>query len=38
MNKIIISLLLTFILISCKSHKAGCDAYSKLENKKDHQI
>ena len=38
--KIIISILLIgFILVSCKTSKNGkCDAYSKNEIKKDHQI
>lgn len=38
MIKPIIICFLTIVLISCKSSKAKCEAYTQKEIKKDHQI
>lgn len=32
--KLVIVILLALISYSCKSHKASCDAYAKIETKK----
>lgn len=38
MKKIIILTLILFIIISCKSTKSKCDAYSITENKKSEAL
>jgi hypothetical protein len=36
--KLILLLIGILFLVSCKSSKASCDAYSQKDIKKDHQI
>jgi hypothetical protein len=36
--KFIVIISLIFLLISCKSSKSQCDAYTQIQIKKDHQI
>jgi hypothetical protein len=36
MIRIVLIVLISLVLTSCKTQKSTCDAYAKLENKKDH--